>query len=396
MSSFLNNKNFQLGILITLACLVVLLISLNHKTMGFEIAILSVIAVILLTTYLVMHILSSNKDESTTSTENFACGNNKWHNNEVQENFANPVDKDDYQNMEHFDDHNDMWTVVNPNDINNNDFIKYLPTDQAGNSVGSLISGDYVNKDARPHVVRGTNIEVRKQELLAGQTKEATLREGSPTFATDQSGSLNISSIQKQLKETGEEDVSRVMETEKQRAAKRREGAEIGDVVRDQHADIKEYTDEELRNNPSLVPRPAPADSKTCGDKDGPGDKGVCLFEISTRDTCINRNSYDIRGACHIENKGPLPAPQPPKCPCDSQAEDKWKANMCKTLGNGVGCYDDSQDNCDRLWNAQYGNLFDTAGKDNPNHCWRSTGGLTEGQCGPGGEILNDLMPANN
>ena len=104
MSSFLNNKNFQLGILITLACLVVLLISLNHKSMGFEISILAVIAVILLTTYLVIHILGNNNDSTTSAehltdyTENFDCGKN--HKDDPKENFANPVE--DYQNMEHF------------------------------------------------------------------------------------------------------------------------------------------------------------------------------------------------------------------------------------------------------------------------------------------------------
>jgi hypothetical protein len=329
MSSFLNNKNFQLGILITLACLVVLLISLNHKSMGFEISILAVIAVILLTTYLVIHILGNNNDSTTAAehltdyTENFDCGKN--HKDALPENFANPVE--DYQNMEQFQPNNE-------------------PIQQ-----------------------------------LSGQMSEDEGMGAKPVFKTNASGALNIDNIARQLEETEADNISRKMNTAKQRAEKRLEGAIMGDVVRDQHADI---TDK----------HPAPDGSETCGNVDGPGGEGVCLFEISTRDTCINRNSYDIRGTCHIENKGPLPAPQPPKCPCDSTAPEKWKANMCKTLGNGVGCDSGSQDKCDELWDNQYGVMFNTAGKDNDNNCWRNSGGLTEKQCGKGGPLLqNDLMP---
>ena len=409
MSDFLKNRNFQLGILITLACLVVLLISLNHKSMGFEIAILAVIAVILLTTYLVMHILGSNDSDAAAGTtarftdykEDFDCGK-KHNNNEVQENFANPVE--DYQNTEHFDDH-DMWTVVNQKDLRNPDFIKLLPTDQSGNPVGSLISESNVNKTGLIPVVKGTTIQVRKQNLLTGQSEGSALRGTVPAKDTNQIGGIDYNQVQNILgaKEGDpDRDYNNIIfdEDKKKKLAARRLKAASASVVRDQRADVVAG---DLNGNDK------PDDSLSCG---GAAGDQVCLFEISTRDTCINRNSYDIRGTCHIENQGPLPAPQPPKCPCDSQTSDKWNAHMSKTLGyNGEDCNSTNvQDKSDQLWAAQYDEMYKTAGKEDKDNCWKEENALDNNpmwlkqaraagaarKAEPFNNLMpNDLMPAN-
>jgi len=377
--------------------------------MGFEISILAVIAVILLTTYLVMHILSSNDDSADNANANdtpaanavnppstdptaeyFDCG--KKHVTE-QEHFANPVDKDDYQNMEHFHGAQTKYELSNPNAMTDDQKKAYQTRliEGRGDTFGpdevtalkidneSELNGVDVVEIGHIHVDAAGNEwvdgESEGDKLHRREVKDNRIGRGNDIKLLP-SGELDMANIQRRLG-NNVDDAARGVLTKKERAATMLEGARRDNVIRS-----------------GKGVGTMPNDSESCKVATAGQDEGntVCLFELSTRDTCINRNSYDIRGTCHIENQGPLPAPQPPKCPCDSTTADKWKANMCKTLGGGVDCDTNSQDNCDNLWDDQYQQMVNTAGKSNSDKCWYKTSGSDRTQCSyvP---VSNDLMP---
>ena len=364
---FLNNKNVQIGILSTIAVLVVAMISINYKQMGMELAILSVLAVILLTVYMVVHILSNNGEEFTELSKAEKDRLADRQEAEIAELTEQEVSEDAIEQRKKA--HESELALLEKR----KDGIHYW---REGPRIGEALTRAEVAAsetvgDKRVGLIDGEQYEIvhsLDDVNITGDNR--VTRTGDKLLRTDAAG--NVYGV----KDDGTVITRSAAQLEEARRARQRGADQAPRLATSGYA---------------ISPNPLAEKSPTCEEQEDGQIK--CLFEVSTRDRCINRNSYDIRGACHIQPTGPLPAPQPSNCPCDSKgnfgddkdsSSAKWRASMCRTL-DAEAC---EEKDCDTLWEQAYGDMIDTA--DRSDKCWRKNlaidkrGGFAE---------HNSLMP---